>query len=65
MLFASGDTRPSLALIREVQSLRSAELAKLLLNALSAGLADFLPDGVIASLTPEKARVRPLPIRPA
>lgn len=65
MLFASGDSGPSLMLIREVQSLHSDELAKLLLDALSAGLAEFLPDGVIATLTPDKVRVRPLPIRPS
>ncbi len=65
MLFASGDTRPSVVLIREVQSLRSAELAALLTDALSSGLAEFLPDGVIASLNPDKVRVRPLPIRPS
>jgi predicted nuclease of predicted toxin-antitoxin system len=64
MLFASDDTTPSLILIREVQTLRSDELAALLLDALAAGLAELLPDGVIASLSPERVRVRPLPLRP-
>jgi predicted nuclease of predicted toxin-antitoxin system len=65
MLFASGDTGPSVILIRDVQALRSAELAGLLADALASGLAEMLPDGVIASLTPERVRVRPLPLRPA
>ncbi len=64
MLFASGATHPSLVLVREVESMPSAELAVLLLAALSAGLADLLPAGAIATLTPDRARVRPLPLRP-
>jgi hypothetical protein len=36
MLFASGDTSPSLVLVRDIEGLRSAELARLLLEALSA-----------------------------
>jgi hypothetical protein len=51
-------------LIRDVQSLRSAELAGLLADALTSGLAEMLPSGVIASLTPDRVRVRPLPLRP-
>ena len=47
MLFAS-ETSPSLILIRDVQTLRSDELAALPLDALLAGLAELLPDGVIA-----------------
>jgi predicted nuclease of predicted toxin-antitoxin system len=65
MLFASGDTRPSVILIRDVESLQSAELAALLLDAFAAGLAELLPDGVIASLAPDRVRVRPLPLRPS
>jgi predicted nuclease of predicted toxin-antitoxin system len=65
MLFASGDTSPSVILIRDVESLRSAELAALLLDALAAGLEELLPDGVIASLAPDRVRVRPLPLRPS
>jgi hypothetical protein len=65
MLFASGDTSPSVILIRDVQSLRSAELAGLLADALTSGLAEMLSGGVIASLTPDRIRVRPLPLRPA
>jgi predicted nuclease of predicted toxin-antitoxin system len=65
MLFASGATRPSLVLVREVEAMPSAELAALLLAALSAGLAELLPAGAIATLTPDRARVRPLPLRPA
>ena len=65
MLFASGDVSPSLILVRDVAVLRSVELAGLLVDALASGLADMLPDGVIASLTPDRVRVRPLPLRPA
>jgi predicted nuclease of predicted toxin-antitoxin system len=64
MLFASGGTSPSLILVREVHSLRAADMAALLLDALASGLAELLPDGVIASLTPDRVRVRPLPLRP-
>jgi len=39
-------------------------MAALLLDALSAGLPELLPDGVIASLSPDRVRVRPLPLRP-
>ena len=64
MLFASGATGPSLVLVREVESMSSADLAVLLLAALSTGLADMLAAGAIATLTPDRARVRPLPLRP-
>lgn len=67
MLFASGATRPSLVLVREVrevEAMPSADLAVLLLAALSAGLAELLSAGAIATLTPDRARVRPLPLRP-
>lgn len=65
ILFASGDTQPSLVLVREVETLSSAGLAELLLAALSAGLGEPLATGAIASLTPTAARYRPLPLRPA
>ena len=65
MLFASGDTGPSVILVRDVQALRSADLAGLLVDALASGLTEMLPAGVIASLTPDRVRVRPLPLRPA
>jgi predicted nuclease of predicted toxin-antitoxin system len=65
MLFASGDAGPSLILVRDVEALRAGELARLLLDALASGLAEMLPDGVIASLTLDRVRVRPLPLRPA
>lgn len=65
MLFASGDTRPSVILVRDVETLRSADLAVLLLDAFASGLAELLPGGVIASLVPDRVRVRPLPLRPA
>jgi predicted nuclease of predicted toxin-antitoxin system len=65
MLFASGDTRPSLVLVREVEALHSGQLAGLLLDALSAGLAEPLATGAIATLTPRQVRYRPLPLRPA
>lgn len=64
MLFGSGDTSPSLILVREVETLRSADLAALLSDALASGLAEMLSGGVIASLTPDRVRVRPLPLRP-
>jgi predicted nuclease of predicted toxin-antitoxin system len=64
MLFASGDTQPSLVLVRDVETLSSAELAALLLAALSAGLAEPLASGAIATLTRVQARYRPLPLRP-
>lgn len=64
MLFASGDTRPSLILVREIETLSSAEMASLLVQALATELADLLPAGAIASLTPDRVRVRPLPLRP-
>jgi predicted nuclease of predicted toxin-antitoxin system len=65
ILFASGDTRPSLVLVREVDALPSVELAALLLAALSPELTELLLDGAIATLTPDRVRVRPLPLRPA
>ena len=64
MLFASGATHPSLVLVHEVESMSPAELAVLLLAALSSGLADLLPAGAIATPTPDQAMVRPLPLRP-
>ncbi len=64
MLFASGSTRPSLVLVRDVATLTSSELAALLLAALDAGLAGPLEAGAIATLTPDRARYRPLPLRP-
>ena len=64
MLFASGATGPSLVLVREVEAMPSAELAALLLAALCAGLAELLPVGAIATVTPDRTRVRPLPLRP-
>lgn len=65
MLFASGDTSPSLVLVRDIDGLRSAELARLLLEALSAGVADLLTQGAIAGLRLDRVRIRPLPLRPA
>lgn len=65
ILFASGDTSPSVILVRDVETLRSADLAVLLLDAFASGLAELLPSGVIASLALDRARVRPLPLRPA
>ncbi|HEY1914573.1 MAG TPA: DUF5615 family PIN-like protein [Streptosporangiaceae bacterium] len=64
MLFASGDMRPSLVLVREVETLTSAELAALLRAALSAELEEALTAGAVAVLTPDRVRVRPLPLRP-
>lgn len=64
LLFASGDASPSVILIRDVETLRSDELPTLVQDALNSGLAELLPVGVIASLAPDRARVRPLPLRP-
>jgi predicted nuclease of predicted toxin-antitoxin system len=64
MLFASGDTSPSLILVREIEILSSAEMASLLVQALATELTDLLPAGAIATLTPDRVRVRPLPLRP-
>lgn len=63
MLFSSGASRPSVILAREVDTMRAPELGALLLDALSPELKQFLLDGAIASLTLEKVRVRPLPLR--
>jgi predicted nuclease of predicted toxin-antitoxin system len=64
LLFASGDTRPSVILIRDIDALPSADLAALLLATLPGQLTELLGDGAIATLTPARARVRPLPLRP-
>jgi predicted nuclease of predicted toxin-antitoxin system len=64
LLFASGDTRPSVILVREVDALPSAALAALLLAALPGELTELLLAGAIATLTPDRVRVRPLPLRP-
>ena len=49
ILFASGDTRPSVVLVREVDALPSAGLAALLLSALPGQLTALLLDGAIAT----------------
>lgn len=64
LLFASGDARPSLVLVREVEAMNSADMAALLIAALASGLAEYLPSGAIATITPDRVRVRPLPLRP-
>ena len=64
ILFASGDSRPSVVLVGEVDALPSAGLAALLLAALPGQLTKLLLAGAIAALTPERVRVRPLPLRP-
>jgi hypothetical protein len=64
LLFASGDTRPSVILVREVDALPSAALAALLLAALPGELTELLRAGAIATLTPDRVRVRPLPLCP-
>jgi predicted nuclease of predicted toxin-antitoxin system len=63
MLFASGDSGPSLLLMREVDTLPSAEIGPLLLAAMSARLTELLSGGAIATVTPDRVRVRPLPLR--
>jgi predicted nuclease of predicted toxin-antitoxin system len=65
ILFASGDTRPSVVLVRDVDALPSAALAALLLAALPGQLTELLLAGAIATLAPERVRVRPLPLRPS
>lgn len=64
LLFASGDTRPSVILVRDVDALQSAALAALLLAALPGELTELLLAGAIATLTRDRVRVRPLPLRP-
>jgi predicted nuclease of predicted toxin-antitoxin system len=63
MLFASGDSRPSFILTSDVDTLQSSELAGLLVDALSPELEELLMAGAIATLTPDRVRVRPLPLR--
>lgn len=65
ILFASGDSRPSVVLVREVDALPSAALAALLIAALPGQLTELLLAGAIATLTPERVRVRPLSLRPS
>jgi predicted nuclease of predicted toxin-antitoxin system len=55
ILFASGDTRPSVVLVREVDALPPAGLAALLLAALPGQLTKLLLAGAIATLTPERS----------
>jgi hypothetical protein len=63
MIIASGDIRPSLILVREIEMLSSAELASSLVQALATELTGLLSAGAIATLTPDRVRVRPLPLR--
>lgn len=63
LLFASGDQRPSLLLTRDLEPVRSAELAELILAALSSELEELLTAGAIATLTLDRIRVRTLPLR--
>ncbi|MGH3950371.1 MAG: DUF5615 family PIN-like protein [Pseudonocardiaceae bacterium] len=63
LLFAGGDSRPSLILTRDVATLPSAQLAELLLSALSPELEELLAAGAIASLNRDRVRARPLPLR--
>jgi predicted nuclease of predicted toxin-antitoxin system len=65
ILFASGGSRPSVVLVRDVDALPSAALAALLLVALPGQLTELLLAGAIATLTPDRVRVRPLPLRPS
>lgn len=64
ILYASGASKPSLLLTRDVDTMPSADLAALILAALSPDLDEFLEAGAIATLTPDRVRVRPLPLRP-
>ncbi|PZF79447.1 DUF5615 family PIN-like protein [Jiangella anatolica] len=47
-----------------LDTMPSADLAALILAALSPELDEFLEAGAIATLTPDRVRVRPLPLRP-
>lgn len=62
MLFASGEAGPSLVLTREVDTLRAEQIAALLVAAISPELEGLLKTGAIATLTPARVRVRPLPV---
>ena len=55
LLFASGDTRPSVILVRDVDALPSTELAALLLAALPGEFTELLLAGAIATLTPDRS----------
>jgi predicted nuclease of predicted toxin-antitoxin system len=63
LLFASGDDRPSVILTRDIDPLPSAEIAALLVANLTGELETLLAAGAIASFTPNRIRVRPLPLR--
>ncbi|MGH3937115.1 MAG: DUF5615 family PIN-like protein [Pseudonocardiaceae bacterium] len=63
LLFENGDSEPSVILTRDVGTLPSAELGELLLSALSPELEELLAAGAIATLTRDRVRVRPLPLR--
>lgn len=63
-LLASGDIQPSVTLVREADALPSAERAALLLTARPGQLTELLRTGAIATLTPDRVRDRPLPLRP-
>jgi predicted nuclease of predicted toxin-antitoxin system len=64
LLFASGDTRPSVILVREVDALPSAEFAALLLAALPGELTELLLAGAIATLTPGPCQSPATPTAP-
>lgn len=56
LLFASGETRPSVILVRDIDALPSTALAALLLAALPGQLTELLLAGAIATLTPDRVR---------
>lgn len=62
MLFASGEAGPSLVLTREIDTLRAEQISALLAAAMSPELEELLAAGAIATLTPTRVRVRPLPV---
>ncbi|TDE01796.1 DUF5615 family PIN-like protein [Jiangella asiatica] len=64
LLYASGASMPSLLLTREVDTLTSTELAELICPRCRASSRNSWMPGPIATLTPDRVRVRPLPLRP-
>lgn len=62
MLFASGEPGPSVVLTREIDTLRAEQISALLIAAISPELEELLAAGAIATLTPARVRVRPLPV---
>lgn len=64
LLAARGNSSPSVVMLRSSDHLTPDEQARLIVTVL-ARLGDELEQGAIASVTPERVRLRELPIAPA